>query len=501
DPSTFKDRIGTQLMNLRCPTMSDYRWYKDVFMSKVIIRDDAHAPFWKERFVAALPKLFSEKVLQKLQIQFGTQIPYESLTFGQLHNIIVQTGIEICTDTKIQQKIKQESITGKRELGTFCYQYGITPETAPRKPKSSNKCTTEQKINKIENKEIKHALTAILINSESEEESIYEDSSETEDYFIQQLDLMTEEESSEGNSGKEEQNNCLGIGLCNCRNCEKTVNVLTREQTSTLVKIIDRLEDTPLRDDFIKQLAELVKKEEESKQEIRPTEIKEIYDRFKNPQEKVSLNSLKEEIKKLKKEVLELKQQNINMDYRLLKIEGENIIKIQEQTLQNNDKKPEEISNITIPENYINLGTENYINVLTLLVRQKWFTTITLIVGEEKFDFIAMVDSGADVNCIQEGLIPTKYYEKTTERVLMAENDTMTIDYKLSKAKICKNRVCFATTFFLARNISHQVILGNPFTLLLYPFNVDIDGITCTRIPNHPVHFEFLTRPKQHELN
>ncbi|XLT44152.1 hypothetical protein HN873_036756, partial [Arachis hypogaea] len=31
DPSTFKDRIGTQLMNLRCPTMSDYRWYKDVF--------------------------------------------------------------------------------------------------------------------------------------------------------------------------------------------------------------------------------------------------------------------------------------------------------------------------------------------------------------------------------------------------------------------------------------------------------------------------------------
>ncbi|XLR39169.1 hypothetical protein S83_023829, partial [Arachis hypogaea] len=69
-----------------------------------------------------LPKLFSEKVLQKLQTQFGTQIPYNSLTFGQLHNIIVQTGIE---------KIKQESITGKRELGTFCYQYGITPEKAP----------------------------------------------------------------------------------------------------------------------------------------------------------------------------------------------------------------------------------------------------------------------------------------------------------------------------------------------------------------------------------
>ncbi|XLU78278.1 hypothetical protein S245_001699, partial [Arachis hypogaea] len=459
DPSIFKDRIQAQLMNLRCPTMFDYRWYKDVFMSKVMIRDDAHAPFWKERFIVALPKLFSEKVLQKLQTQFGTQISYNSLTFGQLHNIIVQTGIEICKDTKIQQKIKQKSITGKRELGTFCYQYGITPEKATGH--YANKCTTEQKINKIENKEIKHALKAILINSESDEESSYEDSFETEDYFIQQLDLILEEESSEGN-----------------------------------IKIIDKLEDTPLRDEFIRQLAELVKKEEESKQEIRPIEIKEIYNRFKNPQE-VSLNSLKEEIKKLKREVSELKQQNINMDYRLLKIEGENIIKIQEQSLQNN----EGTSNITIPENYINLGIENYINILTLLVSQKWFTTITLIVGEEKFDLIGMVNLGADVNCIQEGLIPTKYYEKITERVLMAENDKMTIDYKLSKAKICKNRVCFATTFFLARNISHQVILGNPFTLLLYPFNADIDGITCTRIPNHPVHFEFLTRPKQHELN
>ncbi|XLU80754.1 hypothetical protein S245_004174, partial [Arachis hypogaea] len=178
DPSIFKDRMQTQLINLRCPTMSNYRWYKDVFMSKVMIRDDAHVSFWKERFVTALPKLFSEKVLQKLQIQFGTQISYNSLIFGQLHNIIVQTGIEVCTDTKIQQKIKQESITGKRELGTFCYQYGITPEKAPK---------------------IKHALTAILINSESEEELSYEDSSKIENYFIQQLDLMSEEESSEGN--------------------------------------------------------------------------------------------------------------------------------------------------------------------------------------------------------------------------------------------------------------------------------------------------------------
>ncbi|XLT09764.1 hypothetical protein HN51_055557, partial [Arachis hypogaea] len=112
-----------------------------------------------------------------------------------------------------------------------------------------------------------------------------------------------------------------------------------------------------------------------------------------------------------------------------------------------------------------------------------------------------MVDSRADVNCIQDGLIPTKYYGKTKEKVYKAKNDRMTINYKLFKAKICKNRVYFFTTFFLAKNISHQVILGNPFTLLLYPFNLNIDGITCLRIPNHPIHFEFISKPKQQELN
>ncbi|XLU78393.1 hypothetical protein S245_001814, partial [Arachis hypogaea] len=151
----------------------------------------------------------------------------------------------------------------KRKLKSSNKKQQVTCWKYKKQGHYANKCTTEQKINKIENKEIKHALTAILINSESEEESIYEDCSETEDYFIQQLDLMSEEESSEENSEKDEKNNCLGIGLCNCRNCEKIVNVLTKEQTSTLVKIIDKLEDTPLRDEFIRQLAELVKKEEE----------------------------------------------------------------------------------------------------------------------------------------------------------------------------------------------------------------------------------------------
>ncbi|RDX67418.1 hypothetical protein CR513_53709, partial [Mucuna pruriens] len=124
DPNVFKNRAANQLTNLYCPTMSDYRWYKDTFLSKVTLREDGFANFWKEKFIEGLPKLFSKKVKMNLERHYGQPIAYESLTYGQLHNIIVETGLQVCTDFKLQNKIRKESASSKRELGTFCHQYG-----------------------------------------------------------------------------------------------------------------------------------------------------------------------------------------------------------------------------------------------------------------------------------------------------------------------------------------------------------------------------------------
>ena len=47
------------------------------------------------------------------------------------------------------------------------------------------------------------------------------------------------------------------------------------------------------------------------------------------------------------------------------------------------------------------------------LIYQKWYIRISLVTGNEYvLDTIALVDSGADMNCIKEGLIPFKYFEK-----------------------------------------------------------------------------------------
>ena len=60
------------------------------------------------------------------------------------------------------------------------------------------------------------------------------------------------------------------------------------------------------------------------------------------------------------------------------------------------------------------------LSLLNKITYQKWYIKITLVKHQEYIirDAIALVDSGADLNCIQEGLIPTKYFEKSLNLLL-----------------------------------------------------------------------------------
>ena len=61
-PSNITSTIYDQLSNLRCKTLGDYQWYEDVFTTRVMHRSDCNSPFWKEKFINGLPRLFGEKV-------------------------------------------------------------------------------------------------------------------------------------------------------------------------------------------------------------------------------------------------------------------------------------------------------------------------------------------------------------------------------------------------------------------------------------------------------
>ena len=85
DLPLWKDRSPKLLSNLKCRTLTDFRWYRDTFLARVYIREDSQQPFWKEKFLAGLPRSLGDKVRDKIRSQSANgDIPYESLSYGQL---------------------------------------------------------------------------------------------------------------------------------------------------------------------------------------------------------------------------------------------------------------------------------------------------------------------------------------------------------------------------------------------------------------------------------
>ena len=81
DPNVFVEKNSEILQNLRCRRLSDFKSYHDVFLAKVMTREDARASFWKEKFLYGLPRALNEKVQESLREKHNGTIPYENLTY------------------------------------------------------------------------------------------------------------------------------------------------------------------------------------------------------------------------------------------------------------------------------------------------------------------------------------------------------------------------------------------------------------------------------------
>ena len=116
-PSNITSRIYNQLSNLRCKTLGDYRWYEDVFTIRVMHRSNCNSPFWKEKFINGLPRLFGEKVKEILCNLLGV-IDYDNLTYEDISSVICSEGMKMCRDMKIQSQASKSK--AKYEVGNFC---------------------------------------------------------------------------------------------------------------------------------------------------------------------------------------------------------------------------------------------------------------------------------------------------------------------------------------------------------------------------------------------
>ena len=98
--------------------------------------------------------------------------------------------------------------------------------------------------------------------------------------------------------------------------------------------------------------------------------------------------------------------------------------------------QPALLSNKGIPDAF----TNSQLALVNKIIPPKWFAKVKIVVSlDYHFTVIAMIDSGADMNCIQEGLIPSKYFEKSTERLVSANGSQMKIKYELNNAHVCRS--------------------------------------------------------------
>ncbi|KAL0008652.1 hypothetical protein SO802_010154 [Lithocarpus litseifolius] len=174
-------------------------------------------------------------------------------------------------------------------------------------------------------------------------------------------------------------------------------------------------------------------------------DLEKIYDRFSKSKKEVTVNDLQKEIKETKSKVRTLKQ---------------------------------ELTILKVDNTLLNQRVKNL----------------------EKTSHLALIDTGADLNYTKEGIIPSKYFRKTKERLTSTSGGKMQIEFKIPKAHVCQDNTCFKTTFVLVKNMIDRVILGNPFMCLLYPFITDSEGIT-THPFGQPVKFKFHRSPELRDIS
>ena len=143
---------------------------------------------------------------------------------------------------------------------------------------------------------------------------------------------------------------------------------------------------------------------------------------------------------------------------------------------------------------YKGIVDNSQLNLVYKVLPPKWFTKVKIVVCHDyHFTVIAMIDSSADMNCIQEGLIPSKYFKNSTEKLVYANGTQMKIKYELNNAHVCHGNVCFKIPSVLIKNMTDKVILGLPFINALYLFLVEHDGITTDPF-RQKVKFKFASK-------
>ena len=335
-----------------------------------------------------------------------------------------------------------------------------------------------------------------------------ESSSSSSDHDIPQIYKSSSEPSRASSSSSSSPNVGMACKDSCCRN--KTINVLSKHE-ELILNLIEQIEDPAIKAQRLSEFHKTLVKEP-SIPELRIQEpkvdLEKIYNRFTKSKKEVTVNDLQKEIKETKSEVRTLKKEltilrvdHNFLDQRLKQLENTSHRGNDEETSFQNPSDDEDETVNPAAEMVQEESSEKFLDTINRINFQKWHSKVRIFISKDfEFEVIALIDSSADLNCIQEGIIPSKYFKKTRERLTSASGGKMQIEFKIPKAHVCQDNTCFKTTFVLVKNMTDMVILGNPFMCLLYPFITDSEGIT-THPFGQPVKFKFLRSPEPREIS
>ncbi|GAV82622.1 LOW QUALITY PROTEIN: hypothetical protein CFOL_v3_26073, partial [Cephalotus follicularis] len=101
-----------------------------------------------------------------------------------------------------------------------------------------------------------------------------------------------------------------------------------------------------------------------------------------------------------------------------------------------------------------------FINLIERITYQKWYINITIVIQDSFKLTIVLIDSGAQMNCIKKGLIPTKFFEKTKQRLSTANGENLSVQFKILDVHICNDVICIKQTFILVKDLDIGIIVA-----------------------------------------
>ncbi|KAL4193075.1 hypothetical protein AMTRI_Chr06g197530 [Amborella trichopoda] len=436
--SLLAARSEDLLSNLRCPTLSHYKWYKDVFFSRLLIREDCQLDHWKEKFIASLPYLFAEKVKERLRNKHNGIIVYSSYTLGELSAEICAEGLALCTDMKLKRQLDKQKITKRKELGDFCEQFGYyldkknMPDNVYKKKKKYKKEKYKSKNKEKDRKYYKKSKRK-LINKFSP------------------------------NTKKRKK-------LPVCYKCGKIGHYKHQ------CKLKKKIESLNL-DDTIKSNLYNIISYDSSSSTSSDSHLDQIDDddlmwtnTFDSTTDIESSNSTEDNDCSCP-----LPQHNVHT----LTQEDNFILDIIDKISDPNEKR-------AVITQFINI-TKNKSKPLPINK------------NPDEYNFSAIIKRVSEQHTSQQKE-PTIPDLKKEIKEIKTEIVQLFIKYKLSNASVCNNHQCIDTPFIMVKGLSQSVILGVPFLTLLYPITINETGISST-IQNIPIQFNFIHKPKLKELN